>query len=54
MNEINDKINDYLENKEQDEVINEIETKKIQIKDGLIERVDKKLITEDGRLLLKD
>lgn len=54
MNEINDKINDYLDNKEQDEVINEIETKKIQIKDGLIERVDKKLITEDGRLLLKD
>jgi hypothetical protein len=55
---INKALNNFLEDEEQ---LNNIKgtnknksTKKIHNKDGLIERVDKKLIVEDGRQMLLD
>ena len=55
---INKTLNDFLGSEEQENKVvkeNEVKTtKKISYRDGLIERVDKKLIVEDGRQMLLD
>jgi len=54
---INKTLNDFLSDEEQENQLNNTpknNNKKIKSKDGLIERINKKLIVEDGRQMLLD
>ena len=56
-NKLDNTLNNFLEDETQEKVATTQKpkhSKKIRNKDGLIERVDKKLIVEDGRQMLLD
>ena len=54
-NKLNDKLDDFLSDENELDDENKLTKKKVMINDyGLIERVDRELITEDGRFLLND
>ena len=54
-NELNDKLNDFLSDENELDNENEITKKTVMYDDkSLTERVDRDLITEDGRFLLND
>lgn len=54
-NKLNDKLDDFLSDENELDNENELTKKKVINNDcSLIERVDRELITEDGRFLLND